>query len=66
MPKPLKKESKSHYISRCVTQVMKEGKKQDAALGQCYGMWEEYKKKHSKASITIFKGDEIIFVDDDE
>ena len=38
MPKPNKGESSEAYISRCVKQVMAEGKTQDQALGKCYGM----------------------------
>lgn len=60
MPKPLKNEKKSEYIGRCVKQVMKEGKTQKQALGQCYGMWEQYK---SKAFVVIaLSDDEIICV----
>jgi hypothetical protein len=39
MPKPTAGESQSHFISRCVKEVMGEGKEQKAALGQCYGTW---------------------------
>lgn len=34
-------ETRDDFISRCVSYVMKEGKTQDEALGQCYGMWEQ-------------------------
>lgn len=44
MPKPKPNEKESEYISRCVKQVMGEGKTQDQALGQCYGMWRGSKK----------------------
>ena len=44
MPKPRKNENKQRYISRCVKQVMKEGKTQKEALGKCYGMWDTYHK----------------------
>lgn len=44
MPRPKQKETKKEFIKRCVKQVMKEGKNQDQALGQCYGMWENNKK----------------------
>lgn len=33
-------EEESDFISRCVKVVIAEGKSQDQALGQCYGMWE--------------------------
>lgn len=45
MPAPKKGESQSTYISRCVKQVMAEGKTQEQALGKCYGMWKQYKSK---------------------
>jgi hypothetical protein len=33
-------ETENEFISRCVSVVSGEGKTQDEALGQCYGMWE--------------------------
>lgn len=39
MPKPKAGESEQDYISRCIPMVMKEGKTQEQAAGQCYGMW---------------------------
>lgn len=50
MPKPHKDEKKSSYISRCVREVMKEGKSQEQALGQCYGMWRQHEKDNKKKS----------------
>ena len=41
MPKPRAGEKESDYIGRCVKEVMGEGKDQQAALGQCYGMWRQ-------------------------
>lgn len=38
MPERKKGEGRSEYVSRCVKQVMGEGKTQKQALGQCYGM----------------------------
>lgn len=39
MPEPQKGESSKAYISRCIRHlVTKEGKTQDQAAGQCYGM----------------------------
>ena len=49
MPEPQKGEDKSSYISRCVKQVMAEGKTQDQALGKCYGMWENKSRGHKIA-----------------
>lgn len=36
-------ESKDEFISRCIAYVIKEGKTEDEAAGQCYGMWENQK-----------------------
>lgn len=33
-------ETKDEFISRCIAYVIKEGKTEDEAAGQCYGMWE--------------------------
>jgi hypothetical protein len=38
MPEVKPNESSRSYISRCVKQVMSEGKTRDQALGKCYGM----------------------------
>jgi hypothetical protein len=38
MPEVQKGETGKAYISRCIKQVMGEGKTQKQALGQCYGM----------------------------
>jgi hypothetical protein len=46
---PKKGEEKSAFISRCVSYlVRKEGKSQQQALGQCYGMWNQGPKKKKK------------------
>ena len=42
MPTLHEGESKSDYISRCVKEVMGEGKTNDQAVGQCEGMWREH------------------------
>ncbi len=39
MPKVKPKETQSHYVSRCVKEVKKEGKNTKQALGKCYGMY---------------------------
>lgn len=38
--KPGPTEDKDTFISRCIAYVRNEGKTQDEAAGQCYGMWE--------------------------
>ena len=41
MPKPRAGEEKDAYISRCVSQLIKEeGKEQKQALAICFSMWE--------------------------
>lgn len=63
MPNLEKGESKNSFVSRCVREVMSEGKTQDQALGQCYGMFDSQKKKAS-ASVIFNKNDEILIFDD--
>jgi hypothetical protein len=53
MPKPRAGESKSSYISRCVREVMGEGRDQKAAVGKCEGMWREY--HHTKSFADCIK-----------
>lgn len=48
MPRPNPNESKSAYISRCISQVVGEGKTQEQAAGQCYGMWRSHRKAARK------------------
>jgi len=38
MPSVRKGESSKSYMSRCIPQVKKEGRSQEAAVGKCYGM----------------------------
>jgi len=52
MPEPKKNEKQNEYISRCVSVVMKEGKTQEQALGQCYGMWKQSKKRKKSKGDT--------------
>lgn len=59
MPNLKPGESKTDYISRCVKEVMKEGATQEQALGKCYGMYNNFKKK-SVACIEIDNNDEIL------
>jgi len=39
MPSVRKGESSKSYMSRCIPTVKKEGAKQKAAVGKCYGMY---------------------------
>lgn len=64
MPTPRKGQKKSEFISQCVSKVTKEGKTPEQALGQCYGMWDQ-KKKKAGASIKVGKGEEIILTSEE-
>lgn len=65
MPKPQKNEKKSDYISRCVSEVMKEGgHTKEQALGKCYGMWDN-KKIASQSSVELNDGDELLIYKDE-
>jgi len=43
MPNPRKGESKSKFMSRCVPEVIGEGKDQAVAVAQCTGMFDNRK-----------------------
>ena len=47
MPKPRKGEKGSDFVSRCVSQVVGEGKTQKQALGQCYGQLRQHRGKQA-------------------
>lgn len=49
MPEVRKGESSKAYISRCISRVMAEGKTQEQAAGQCYGM---LRQKRGKTILT--------------
>lgn len=48
MPVRRKGEKLSKYVSRCVPEVMGEGKGQKAAVGKCYGMGKSHWKPKKK------------------
>lgn len=52
MPTPEKGEKRADYISRCVRMVKQEEPDKDikAALGKCYGMWNQSQKKSTQPS----------------
>jgi hypothetical protein len=53
MPSVKPNESKDKYMSRCVPMLIKEGKSQKAAIGQCYGMYKsKWHRKKTKASLN--------------
>lgn len=55
MPTPKKNESQSDYVSRCVPQVVGEGRTQDQAVGKCYGMYKSKKKKKKAFNLSLLK-----------
>lgn len=48
MPKPKKGEKKQDYVSRCIPEVIGEGKPPKEAAGKCYGMFDYYSKSSNK------------------
>jgi len=56
MPVPRKDEKRNPFISRCVHELVHgEGKDPKAAVGECYGIWDEHKKKVLDNSSTGYK-----------
>ena len=53
MPTPRKKEKKNKFISRCISQVVDEGKDSKQAQAICFSLWENRKKK-SKSTFSKF------------
>ena len=49
IPEHKKGESRSEWMARCVPYIEKEGKDHDAAVGQCEGMYDSWKKKESSS-----------------
>ena len=47
---PTMGEPKDEFISRCIAYVINEGKTEDEAAGQCYGMWENREFAPDKVS----------------
>ena len=48
MPEPKSGENEQAFVSRCIPILVKEGKKQDQAQGQCFGMYRDWKKKNNQ------------------
>lgn len=47
MPAPRKNEQKDKFISRCIRQVINEGRESKQAAAICYSIWRESKKEKS-------------------
>lgn len=62
MPKPKKGESQQQFISRCISQKVKEGVDQEQAIAICYSQWDNRNKKKSmefkSVSIDAYSEDE--------
>ncbi|MFA5377534.1 MAG: hypothetical protein WC455_17415 [Dehalococcoidia bacterium] len=50
MPTPNKNESRQDFVSRCVSVLKHEDPERptNECLGQCYGMYDSWKKKQKK------------------
>jgi len=54
MPRPNKNERKEDFISRCIPEVMGEGKTQEQAAAICYIYWDEKNKADIKRAINNY------------
>ena len=45
MPKPRKNENQENFISRCIPQLIGEGREAQQAAAICYSMWSEHSGK---------------------
>lgn len=61
MPRPKSDETKSEFVSRCMSQVNnEEGKKdwpKERKLAHCYGIWEQYKESSSELKFVVAVGE---------
>jgi len=46
MPEPGKFKDKKSFIAACISASIDEGYKPKQAAGRCYGIWDNYIKKH--------------------
>ncbi len=53
MPKPNRGETRDQYMERCIPVVMKEGKTNEQAVGQCAGMWKSHMAKNELQTFTV-------------
>lgn len=61
MPTPRRNERESDFMSRCIPEVMGEGKPQGQAIAQCQSMWDNRKKKKPKRKTDIREWFKIMF-----
>lgn len=45
MPKPTTGESEDDFMSRCVPQLLDEGKDRDQAIAECLNLYREHKEE---------------------
>jgi len=45
MPKPRKNENQENFISRCIPELVGEGREAQQAAAICYSMWAEHSGK---------------------
>jgi hypothetical protein len=50
MPKPRKGERRNKFISRCISDVVGEGTKQNQAIAICHSIWEEHAEAEMASS----------------
>jgi hypothetical protein len=55
MPKPKPNETEEHFISRCIPQIIDEGKPADQAAAICHSIWENKSKELYMADNVIRK-----------
>ena len=63
MPNPKDYDNQDDFMAACVPMVMKEGKDNDAAVGQCMGMWKEKGKMPMMDKPKSFDSELIYFGD---
>lgn len=56
MPDPKQSSNKNKFMSTCVPQVIKEGKKQDQAIAICLAKWAK-RNKDEQDKFKIFSED---------
>lgn len=52
---PHENETQDKFISRCVSYLRDEGKSQEQALGQCFGLWNQRHKTNESVKKRIRK-----------
>jgi len=53
MPTPNKGEHESDFLSRCIGEVINEGKESDQAAAICHSKWDEHQKMASQGKVSF-------------